>query len=102
MNEGELVARDIARYLKIAELEQRLRALRGGEVPVPHGRTKRRGPKPAKRRVSAERRASQKVQGQYLGYIRQIAAKERAKFQKIAKENGREKAIAAMKKRLVK
>lgn len=103
IEEGELVARDITRYLKIAELEKRLRALRGGEVPVTHVRAQRRGPKPAKRRkkpISAERRASQKIQGQYLGYISQIAERERPKFQKLAKEDGREKAIAAMKKRL--
>jgi hypothetical protein len=53
-----------------------------------------------KRVVSAARQASQAIQGQYIGYIRQVAKKERPKFQKIAKEHGREKAIAAIKKRL--
>jgi hypothetical protein len=76
IEEGKLVAHEITCYLKIAELEKRLRALRCGEVPVPHVIGQRRGPKPAKRRkkpISAERRASQKIQGQYLGYISQIA-----------------------------
>jgi hypothetical protein len=94
IKEGKLLAHDVVRYLRIAELEKRLRALRGGEG---------RGPKTARPRktpVSAERRASQKVQGQYLGYLRQIAKSGRARFQNIAKKEGREKAIAAMKKQL--
>jgi hypothetical protein len=87
IEEGKLAAHDITRHLKIAELEKRLRALRGGgEVPVPHVRGQRRGPKsaePRKKPISAERRASQKIQGQYLGCISQIAERERPKFYRL-------------------
>src|SRR5260370_523575 len=103
IDEGKVLAQDIARYLHIAELEDKLRALHGGEVPVHHRKARVTAANAGKRRkrvVSAARQASQAVQGQYLGYIRQVAKKERPKFQKIAKEQGREKAIAAMKKQL--
>jgi hypothetical protein len=106
---GRITWGEIARITEMADLERRLKELkaaigiRGGEVPVPHLKADRRGPKRAKRRkgpVSAERRASQKLQGQYIAHIRQLPKSARAKFQKLAKEDGREKAIAAMKKRL--
>jgi hypothetical protein len=106
---GRITWGEIARITEMADLERRLKELkaaigiRGGEVPVPHVRTSRRGPKLAKRRkgpVSAERRASQKLQGQYIAYLRQLPKSAHANFQKMAREDGREKAITAMKERL--
>ncbi len=64
----------------------------GGEVPVPHSMKKKR-----KKRVSAEVKASRQLQGQYISALRNIPKNKRAAFQTIAKEQGREKAIAAMK-----
>ena len=40
--------------------------------------------------------ASRKVQGRYLGLIRQIPASQRGKYTKIAKEKSREAAIKEM------
>jgi hypothetical protein len=105
IEEGKLVGHEIARYLKIAELENRLRALRGGEFPVPQLRAKRQGPTAAKRHkgpVSAKRQASQKLQGQYIAYLRQLPKSSRGKFQKMARQDGREKAIVAIKQALAK
>jgi hypothetical protein len=110
----KLSAADIKRYVgsiadEVRSLEERLAALTaaaigsvtrafsrgGGEVPVPHVRRRSRK---AKGPVSAARRASQQLQGQYLGLIRQIPKTKRAFYQKISKAKGREEAIAAMKK----
>jgi soluble lytic murein transglycosylase-like protein len=49
--------------------------------------------------VSAERKASEKLQGQYLAYMRQISKTKRASI-KSSRSRGSEKAIAAMKKAL--
>ena len=48
--------------------------------------------------LTAERIASMKLQGEYLGLLVKLPQSQRAKFQAIAKTAGREKAIAAMKK----
>ncbi len=101
IDEGKILAHDIARYLHIAEIEARLRALRGGEVPVPHAKAKTtRTRKRPRRAASPARQASMKLQGQYLSLIARLPKTKRARYQKIARENGREKAIAAMKKDL--
>ena len=107
VKDRRLSAGDINRYVsemqrEISDLEMRLQNLRqasgagngaraaslagSSRIPVAKG-------KPAKRRVSAEQRASRLVQGRYLGLIRQIPASKRAQYQKIAKERGREAAI---------
>lgn len=102
-------AGEVARYVndmrrEIDDLQHRLETLRAasggalvasrrrGRPPaVPRGR--RRGRPTA---VTAERRASQQLQGRYLGLIRQIPKTKRAQYQKIAKEKGREAAIREM------
>ena len=48
-------------------------------------------------RITPEQLASRQLQGRYLGLIRQIPASRRAQYQKIAKDQGREAAINAMK-----
>ena len=97
-------AKDVSRYVsemqrEIDELENRLERLRqatGGAAPAarrgrPAGAAKaQRG---RRRRVTAEQEASRKLQGRYLGLIRQIPASRRGPFQRTAKEKGREAAI---------
>jgi hypothetical protein len=110
---------DLDRYGKkmreeISEIEARLRSLRDatvkaakrvfdrrGEVPVPHVKGRSRGPKRAKRSskpVSAEVVASRKLQGRYIAAVRQLPKTRRARFAAIAKREGREAAIAAIRK----
>jgi hypothetical protein len=75
----------------------------GGEVPVPHSTKKNAGGDPPfptkkrKQRVTAAVKASRQLQGQYISALRGVAKSRRATFQKIAKEEGREKAIAVIK-----
>ena len=106
VREGKILAHDIARYLHIAELQARLARLRAenGQVPVPHVETKKaaKTKRRAKKAVSAEVAATRRVQGQYIAHLTKFPKTARWKFQKIAREDSREKAIAAMKKALAK
>jgi hypothetical protein len=112
LREGKIAAHDIARHLEIAELEERLAILHGKDASS-HGPTarSRRASEPAvsetasqarkrKRRVSSEGRASYRIQGQYIAYLRRFSKHVRAKYQQLAREHGREQAIAAMRKAL--
>jgi hypothetical protein len=99
---------------EIGELEERLRSLReatGGAIrsaiqAVTPGRRRGRPPgsgtdggaKKRRRRgpITAEQAASRKLQGQYLGLIRQIPAGRRSQYKKTATEKGREAAIKEM------
>jgi hypothetical protein len=91
-----------------------VKKLFGGGKPFPLGGRKAEGggqpfpetkepageppsPKKRKKRVSAKARASRQLQGQYISALRNLPKSRRAQFQKIAKEEGREKAIAAIK-----
>ena len=97
---GKISIGDIARFREIRRLEERLQSLRGGGGM--------RGRRPGKiaamgqavrrrvRRLSAAGLASRKIQGRYLGLIRQIPASQRGKYTKIAKEKSREAAIKEM------
>ncbi len=109
-------AGEVSRYVadmgrEIDELEQRLRSLREASAATARGGARRRPGRPpaataapaagGRRRrrrgpVSAERRASQQLQGRYLGLIRQVPASKRARYTKVAKEKGREAAIKEM------
>jgi hypothetical protein len=108
LREGKIAAHDIARHLEIAELEERLEILRRGghnalrswptgpAIASPVAENARKG----KRRVTAAGRASYRIQGQYIAYLRRFSKLVRAKYQRIAREHGREQAIAAMKRAL--
>ena len=103
----KLSASDVRRYLgqmheEISHLEERLATLKSATVSsvsrgvkksaqVVQQAVERVAPKArkARRKVSAEVAASQKLQGQYLGYMRQIPKAKRAFYQKISKANGR-------------
>jgi hypothetical protein len=110
---------DLQRYAndmrrEIGELEERLRSLReatGGAIrsavqAITPGRRRGRPPgsgtdgaaKKRRRRaaLTPEQAESRKLQGRYLGLIRQIPATRRAQYKKIVKEKGREAAIKEM------
>lgn len=76
--------------------ERVVRAVRkiGDEAVAKIKKTRKRAKK-----ASAQVIASRKLQGQYIAAIRTIPKTQRAKFANIAKAEGREKAIAAMKKK---
>ena len=100
-----VTAREIERYMsemerEISELETRLQSLRqaSGNGGVANSHPGNAGPRTAgasrrRKRVSAEQIESRRIQGRYLGLIRQVPANRRAHFQKIAKDRGREAAI---------
>ena len=117
ISDRRISSADIRRYVddmhrEIGNLEDRLRslreatgeALRGAISAISPGRRRGRPPgtgakKAGGRRrsaITAEQLASRKLQGRYLGLIRQIPASRRGQYQKIAKESGREAAIKAM------
>jgi hypothetical protein len=94
---------------EITELEQKLADLRtssggGGERTASRGRQSASRTRPAARprrtNMSPQVIASRKVQGQYIGYMRQLPEKDRGKYAEMAKSKGREAAITAMKKAL--
>ena len=102
---------DVTRYVadmrrEIDELEQRLQSLREASVALVRKAVRSARPgrpsataarRPRRRRaVTAERRASQQLQGRYLGLIRQIPANRRAHYARVAKDRGREAAIKEM------
>lgn len=86
---------------EIQRIEARLEALRG-KKPARRVITSRRriSHNGRRRRISRNGRASYKIQGQYIGYLRQIPKSQRAKFQRIAKGEGRERAIQLMREEL--
>ena len=113
IGDRRITRNDVHRYLndmrrEIGELENRLASLRAatggairsaisalrpgrrGRPPAAEGRKRRRA------RITPEQLASRKLQGRYLGLIRQIPASRRAQYQKIAKDKGREAAIKEM------
>lgn len=105
LEEKKITKSDLNRYER--RLKSELSNLRGklADLEAAVGRAKDRAVQAVKqvvarkkRKVSAEVKASQKLQGQYIAAIRSIPKNQRAKFQKIAKTDGREKAITAMKK----
>jgi len=91
-SEVNRLARDVDR--EIASLERRLAILR--ERPLVGSARAAAG----KRQVSQATAASRRLQGRYLGLIRQIPAAHRGKFKKIAAAKGREEAVRALQKDL--
>jgi len=100
---------EVERYVsamrdEIADLEQRLHSLRSalsGGLAVRSSREERKGfvsvKRPRSRKaVPAEVRASQQLQGRYLGLISQFPKYKRSQYQRIAKERGREAAMSEM------
>jgi hypothetical protein len=111
IDERKVNAGDVRRHLgtlwqEMNFLEKRIAELKGiaavAKHPVHEAKVavKKIQRRRRRRTVTAERAASQKVQGQYLGFLRQIPKTARKKFQDLAKTKGREAAIEEMKKKL--
>ena len=109
IDEGKVTAADVRRHLggmwsEMNRLEKRLAELRAMMEPARHPvRAMKRATRKltrAKRAISAKGRASYRLQGLYVAHIRQIPERERARFKRMAKQEGRERAVAEMKKRL--
>jgi hypothetical protein len=107
IEEGKVTSADVNRYRKkmveeATELQIRLEQLKSMMQPLRHpGEAVKSLVKKVRRaakKVTAEVAASRKLQGQYIAAIRRLPKNHRAKFAKIAKEEGREKAIAEIKK----
>ncbi len=113
IGDRRITRNDVKRYLndmrrEIGELEERLKSLREATGSVirsaiqaitPGRRGRPSGAAPRRRRrarITPEQLASRKLQGRYLGLIRQIPASRRGQYQKIAKDKGREAAIKEM------
>lgn len=103
IRQGRISAAEIGRYLEIRKLEERLQALRSGRGGARRGRrpgaqrAAGAGGRPRRRsKITAQQLASRKLQGRYLGLIRQIPASQRARYTKVAKDKGREAAIKEM------
>jgi hypothetical protein len=107
IDEGTVSATDVRRVLgqmwaELNFIERRLSELRAAAEPLRHPVRAARSvttkmKSAAKRVMSAERKASMRMQGEYLGLLTQIPKNGRSKYQRIAKTEGREKAIDAMK-----
>jgi hypothetical protein len=119
VEEGVLKVRDINRYTQdmtreIESLEARLNLLRDAtsmatKMPAKRSRATNgtRTPAPAQKASKApsnepsdEIKASRKLQGQLLGYMRQLPASKRPFYSKMAKRDGREAAVAKMREYL--
>jgi hypothetical protein len=118
-NDGSLTERTIRGYLadlegEIASIEtriQELRQLATGSAAAGHPKARparkaasahrlKATTQPRRKRISAKNAASRKIQGRYIAYLRQIAQKDRPRYQELAKTRGREVAITAMQKAL--
>jgi hypothetical protein len=127
---SEIIGLAAERRARIEVLETELRSLRGGEVPAADVAAPTKAPtpmKPAKPKAPGKKRraraatkagavstrrdgrtftmtpkalAARKLQGQYLGHLRQVPAKEKPSFKAIARDQGVAAAVAALKKRL--
>jgi|SRR5581483_9581481 len=100
IQDGRISHKEIRHILdtqaEIRKIEGRLERLRGHSPSAGQRKDLSRNV----RKISRNGRASYKVQGQYIGYLRQIPKSQRARFQRIAKGEGRERAIHLMRERL--
>jgi hypothetical protein len=93
-------ASDVSGYVadmqrEILEIEQRLDELRTATAAfVPRSEPPR--PSPTKNGRSRGRRRGDPLAGRYMGYMRQVPAAKKRKYQRIKEEHGFEVAIAAL------
>jgi hypothetical protein len=78
---------------EIADLERRLEMLRGSGSAANDGRR-------SSRPVNAAVAASRRLQGEYMGLMRHITGRERARIKKLAASKGREAAVREMRTKL--
>jgi hypothetical protein len=112
IDDGKVSAADVRQKLagmwgEMSFVERRLAEIRGFASDIDPVRAVKKAAKQVKKvvararrkmKVSPQRAASMKLQGRYLSLIARVAKKDRARYQKMAKAQGREKAIAAMEK----
>ena len=106
IEDRKISAGDVQRYIaamweEMNFIERRLAELRDVS-PVRAARAVQqklsRGARRVGQRVSAQVAASRRLQGRYIAAIRQLPKNRRAKYAAIAKERGRDAAIAAIQK----
>ncbi|HSQ03870.1 MAG TPA: hypothetical protein VLN59_07540 [Burkholderiales bacterium] len=107
IRERVVTGADVRRHLEgltseMNALERRIAELRGLAGSVhPVRKTKTAVQRVVKHAAKTpEAAASRKLQGQYIAAVRQLPKTQRKRFAEIAKSNGREEAIAAIKKHL--
>jgi hypothetical protein len=81
---------------EIVELERRLAMLRGDGAARGRGRPRGGSSKPVNAAVAASRR----LQGEYMGLMRHMSGRDRARIKSIAMEKGREAAVREMRSKL--
>jgi hypothetical protein len=96
VRERRVNAREVSRMAsemstEIAELERRLAMLRGNAGGGAASRGRRSG-----RPVNAAVAASRRLQGEYMGLMRHVSGRDRARIKKIAATKGREAAVREM------
>jgi hypothetical protein len=96
VRERRLNPREVSRIAaemnsEIAELERRLAMLRNDST-----RSGRAGKSSARRPMSPAVAASRRLQGEYMGLMRHVTGRERARIKKIAADKGREAAVREM------
>lgn len=106
LRERRVSARDVSKMAsemreEIRDLERRLAMLR---ADAGGGTGSRRGPAVGTRRRSATVNpavaASRRLQGEYMGLMRHMSGRERARIKKVAAEKGREAAVSEMRTHL--
>ncbi|HET9426527.1 MAG TPA: hypothetical protein VFO55_14240 [Gemmatimonadaceae bacterium] len=105
IRERKVSARDVSRMAsemrkEIADLEQRLAMLRSDSTPRARSGRPSAGARRAQRNVNPALAASRRLQGEYMGLMRHISGRDRARIKKIAAENGREAAVKEMRAHL--
>ena len=99
VNEREVARMAAEMSGEIAELERRLAMLRGessARSTTRGGREARKSSGPVNPAVAASRR----LQGEYMGLMRHLNARDRARIKKVAAEKGREVAVREMRVQL--
>jgi hypothetical protein len=101
VRERKVSTRDVARMAsemnsEIAELERRLALLRPDATVASSRGARRRSGRPVNAAVAASRR----LQGEYMGLMRHMTGRDRARIKKIAATKGREAAVKQMRTHL--
>ena len=104
VRERRVNAREVSRMAsemnaEIADLERRLAMLRadtGRGTAAGRGRSGRRSSRPVNPAVAASRR----LQGEYMGLMRHLGTRDRARIKKVAAAKGREAAVREMRTQL--
>jgi len=105
LDDRKVTRRDVAAYLgmmekEINDLEKRLQSLRSLKEGGSNDKSrpsKGRADGGRKSKVTAQQKASRKLQGVYMSMLRRIPKNKRAQYKTLATEKGRQAAVDAMK-----